>query len=55
MSLKKKSVKKYFKNISKDGVIANKIFWSMTKPFLANKCHINGEQIILKFDNETIT
>ena len=55
MSLKKKSVKKYFKNISKDGVIANKIFWSMIKPFLANKCHINGEEIILKFDNETIT
>ena len=25
------------------------------KPFLTNKGHINGEKIILKCDNETIT
>ena len=27
----------------------------MIKPFLTNKGHINGEKIILKCDNETIT
>ena len=27
----------------------------MIKPFLTNKVHINGEEIILKCDNETIT
>ena len=27
----------------------------MMKPFLTNKGHINGEEIILKCDNETIT
>ena len=55
MPLRKKSIKKYFKNISKDGVVTNKNFWSMIKPFLTNKDHINGEEIILKCDNETIT
>ena len=42
-------------NISKDGVVRNKNFWSMTKPFLTSKGHINGQEIILKCDNETIT
>ena len=27
----------------------------MIKPFLTNKGHIDGEEIILKYDNETIT
>ena len=52
--VKRKSIKKYFK-ISKDGgIVTNKIFWSMIKPF-TNNGHINGEEIILKFDNGTIT
>ena len=34
MSLRKKSIKKYFKNISKDGVVSTKSFWSMTNHFL---------------------
>ena len=55
MSLRKKSVKKYFNNVSKDGVVSNKNFWSMMKPFLTNKGHINEEEIILKCDNETTT
>ena len=55
VSLRKKSINKYFKNISKDGVVRNKNFWSMTKPFLTSKGHINGQEIILKCDNETIT
>ena len=54
VSLRKKSIKKYFKNISKDGV-SNKIFCSMIKLFLTSKGHINGEEMILKCDNETIT
>ena len=42
VSLRKKSINKYFKNISKDDVFRNKICWSMTKPFLTSKGHING-------------
>ena len=41
VSLRKKSIKKYFNNISKDCVISN-------KPFLTNKVHINREEVILK-------
>ena len=55
VSLRKKSIKKYFKNISKDGVVSNKNFWSMMKPFLTNKGHNNEEEIVLNCDNETIT
>ena len=50
-----RNAEKYFKNIFKDGDVSNKNFWSMIKPFLMNKGQINGEQIILKCDNETIT
>ena len=55
MCLLKNSIKKYFKNISRDGVVSNKNFWNMMKPFLKNEGHIKGEEIILKCDNETIT
>lgn len=48
-------IKKYFKNISKDGVVANKSFRSLIKSFLINKGHIDREEIILKTDNEAIT
>ena len=33
--------------------MTNKRFWSMIKPFL--KGYINGEETILKCDNETVT
>ena len=36
-------------------VFPNKIFWIITKSFLTNKGHINGEKIILKCDIETIS
>ena len=55
MSLRRKSVKKHFKGISKDGAVTNKFFWNITKSFLTNKGHINGEEIILKCDNETVS
>ena len=40
---------------SKAGVVTNKNFWSVIKNFPANKDHINGEGIMLKCDNETIS
>ena len=55
MCLLERKALKYFKNISKGGVVSNKVFWSMMKSFLTSKGHINEEEIILKCDNETIT
>ena len=46
-------IKKYFKNISKDGVVTY-FFRSIIKPSLANTTHFNGKEIIL-VDEETIT
>ena len=59
VSLRKKSIKKYFKHVSYFififHVVTKEIFWSMIKPFLTDKGHVNREEIILKSDNETVT
>ena len=39
MSLKEIVSRNILRNISKDGVLTNKIVWSMTKPFPTNKGH----------------
>ena len=44
VSLRRKSIKKYLKNISKDGVVTDTKFWSMIKPFLANMGYPYGEK-----------
>ena len=54
-SLRKKSIKKYFKDISKDTVVSNKNLWNVMKPFLINEDQVNGVEIILKCDNKIIT
>ena len=50
---------KVLRNISrtfpKMVLFKTKQFWSMMKPFLTNEDHNNGEEIILKCDNQTIT
>ena len=53
MSLRKKSIKKYFKNIAKTDV-TNKNLLSLIKPFLTNKGHIDREKTVLETDNEAI-
>ena len=54
MSLRKKSIKKYFKNIAKTDVVTNKNLLSLIKPFLTNKGHIDREKTVLETDNEAI-
>ena len=34
VALRRKSIKKYFANISKQGIVTNKNFWKVIKPFL---------------------
>ena len=36
-------------------VVTKKNCWSVIKPFLTNKGHINGQEIILKCEDEAIT
>ena len=54
-SLRKKSIKKYFKDISKDTVVSNKNLWNVMKPFLINEDHLNGVEIIIKCGNKIVT
>ena len=53
--LRRKSVTKYFTNISKQGIITKKNFWKVIKPFLINKGHINTGDIVLPNDRNILT
>ena len=44
-SLTKKTKKIFSKEVTKDGIMSNKKFWSTVKPFLANK---NGISKVLR-------
>ena len=46
VAFRKKSIKKYFKNISEESVVTKKNVWSMIKSFLTKKSDIKGEEII---------
>ena len=53
VSLRKKSIKKYFNNITNYEIATNKNFWNLIKLFLTNKGHLNHQDII-KFDVKKI-
>ena len=44
VSFRRKNIKKYFKNISNDGVVTDTKFSNMIKPFLANMGYPYGEK-----------
>ena len=48
-----KSIKLFFQNISRDGIITNKTFWSTMKRFLTNKGHISSDKVIIKKANKS--
>ena len=53
VSLRRKSIKKYFNNITNYEIATNKNFWNLIKLFLTNKGHLNHQDII-KFDVKKI-
>ena len=42
VSIRRKSIKHYFSNITSNGIITNKNFWKATKPFLTNKGYLKN-------------
>ena len=48
LCLLKRTVLRNFKNISNDGVVTNRRFWSIVKPFLTNKGLINEGNLIME-------
>ena len=53
VSLRRKSIKKYFNDITNYGIATNKNFWNLIKPFLTNKGHLNHQGIMI-FDGKKI-
>ena len=53
VSLRRKSIKKYFNDITNYGIATNKNFWNRRKPFLTNKGHLNQQDIMI-FDGKKI-
>ena len=48
-------ISKYFSKIASNGVTANEHIWNAVKPFLTFKSFLHDEQIVINFDNRTIT
>ena len=55
VSIRKKSMKQYFSNITSKGTVTNTEFWKTMKPFLTNKGCLDNSDIMLRGDNEMIT
>ena len=54
-SINKKAKKDYFKNATKDGIMTNKKFWNVLKPFLTNKGSFSADQLTIEINNQLIT
>ena len=52
VSIRKKSIKQYFSNITSKGIVTNREFWKIMKPFLTNKGCFDNSDIMLRVDNE---
>ena len=46
--MRRKYIKSYFQDISKEGLVTNKSFWNFVKSFLTNKsCHTQNEIMLI--------
>ena len=55
VKLRKKSIKLYFSKITQNGIVINKKFWKVIKPFLTNKSCIDGNEISIVNGDEIIS
>ena len=55
ISIRRKSVKHYFSNITSNRTITNKIFWKAIKPIMINKDCLENSDIMLRNDEKMIT
>ena len=53
MSLRRKTIKKYFNDITEYEIATNKNFWNLIKSFLTIKDHVNHQHIMI-FDGKKI-
>ena len=55
LSLRRKAIKVYFKNVTKTDVRTNKDFWKLIKPFLTNKGFLENAEIMLAEKDNIVT
>ena len=55
VSLRKKAIKQHFKQATENGLVSNRAFWNLVKPFLSNKGGLAGSDISLVKNNEIVT
>ena len=55
VKIRRKSTKSYFRAITQNGVMNNKNFWKVIKPFLTNKGFIDGNKITIVDGDEIIS
>ena len=55
VALRKKAIKNHFKKVTSDGLMSNKAFWDLVKPFLSNKGGMTGNEISLVNGDRIVT
>ena len=55
VSIRRKSIKHYFSDITSNGIITNKNFWKAIKPFLTNKGCLENSDIMLRDEEKIVT
>ncbi len=55
VALRKKAIKNFFKKVTSKGLMSNKAFWDLVKPFLSNKGGLTGNDISLVKDDRIVT
>ena len=55
VSIRKKSIRNYFKKIANENIVTNRKFWKIIKPFLINKRHLENAKVMLIQDKKIIS
>ena len=55
VSLRRKAIKQHFKKATENGLVSNRAFWNLVKPFLSNKGGLASNDISLIKNNEIVT
>ena len=55
VTLRKNAIKNHFKRVTSNGLMSNKAFWDLVKPFLSNKGVLAGTDISLVKDDKIVT
>ena len=53
--MRKKAIKQQFKKATEAGLVSNRVFWNLVKPFLSNKGGLAGSDISLLKNNRIVT